>query len=262
MHFQGRYNKKKDNIEHDKKTPDQLYKMAKKEIQTENINSIPFESINNKHKDKRCFILGTGPTLDQVDLTKLDGEITFGLNSISNAYIPKYWVAISNGAFLPHSNAPLLFQSEILFIDVFCLKHLKDASNDIGYSYQEQYDKLFFFISGNFEFQTKIDSEVVPILNGGSVLFPAIQLAFIMGCNPIYLVGICYKNYKQNYYSKSKKLKNLCEFAELAGVRAMKKCKEVCDNNKKDIISATPNNLFVDRKIIDIVEYESLFRGK
>jgi hypothetical protein len=39
-------------------------------------------SLKDKHRGKRCFILGNGPSLKQTDLTKLRGEFTFGLNRI------------------------------------------------------------------------------------------------------------------------------------------------------------------------------------
>jgi hypothetical protein len=36
----------------------------------------------NKHQNQRCFIVGNGPSLKQTDLTRLAGEITFGMNRI------------------------------------------------------------------------------------------------------------------------------------------------------------------------------------
>ena len=38
--------------------------------------------LENIHKDKRCFIIGNGPSLRNTDLNKLRGEFTFGLNRI------------------------------------------------------------------------------------------------------------------------------------------------------------------------------------
>lgn len=55
---------------------------------------------NNKfkdiHKGKRCFILGSGPSVNEFDLTKLKDEIVIGLNSF---YIhPQYKEIFSNSA--------------------------------------------------------------------------------------------------------------------------------------------------------------------
>lgn len=39
-------------------------------------------SLKNIHKGQRAFIIGNGPSLKQTDLSKLKGEITFGMNRI------------------------------------------------------------------------------------------------------------------------------------------------------------------------------------
>lgn len=36
----------------------------------------------NKHKGERCFIVGNGPSLNETDLSLLEGEVVFGCNSI------------------------------------------------------------------------------------------------------------------------------------------------------------------------------------
>ena len=44
------------------------------------------QAFENKFQDKRCFILGNGPSLGNTDLTKLKHEFTFGLNRIYLAF--------------------------------------------------------------------------------------------------------------------------------------------------------------------------------
>jgi len=47
----------------------------------------------NKHKDKnRCFIVGTGKSIDDIDLTLLDNEVTISINLIlkHQTFIPNY----------------------------------------------------------------------------------------------------------------------------------------------------------------------------
>ena len=48
--------------------------------------------IKNYYKDKRnrCFILGTGPSLNDIDLNKLKNEITIGVNQICIKMIPDF----------------------------------------------------------------------------------------------------------------------------------------------------------------------------
>jgi hypothetical protein len=40
------------------------------------------ETYENAHQGKRCFIIGNGPSLKDTDLSRLEGEFTFGLNRI------------------------------------------------------------------------------------------------------------------------------------------------------------------------------------
>ena len=46
----------------------------------------------NLHKDKRCFIVGTGSSLDNIDLSLLKNEITIGINLIllKEDFVPNY----------------------------------------------------------------------------------------------------------------------------------------------------------------------------
>jgi FkbM family methyltransferase len=39
-------------------------------------------AFKNRHTGKRCFVMGNGPSLNKMDLNKLNGEIVFGCNSV------------------------------------------------------------------------------------------------------------------------------------------------------------------------------------
>ena len=231
----------------------QKYKLKK-------INDISFESINDRHKGQRCFILGTGPTLNDIDVSKIKNDVTIGLNSIVNLHIPNYWVALSNGAFIPETNIPLIFKSEIVFFNESCFDVLDKYSKKINYSYDKS--KTFTYFAGRefeYPFLQRINSDIVPMMNGASVLFPAIQIAFIMGFSEVCLLGICFKNFSRNYYAKSEKKKPLCGFYVANGIKAMKETKEMFDLNNRKLFSGTSNNLFVDEKILEYVNYKDLF---
>lgn len=58
------------------------------------------QELRNRHLGERCFILGNGPSLRQTDLSRLRGEVTFGMNRIYLAFeemgFPTtYYVAIN-----------------------------------------------------------------------------------------------------------------------------------------------------------------------
>jgi hypothetical protein len=42
----------------------------------------PLAGLKDAYRGKRCFIIGNGPSLKRTDLTKLQGEYTFGMNRI------------------------------------------------------------------------------------------------------------------------------------------------------------------------------------
>lgn len=241
------------------------FKLNRKLGHCENINCIDPLSLNNIHYGKRCFILGTAPTIDNIDLSKLDGEITFGLNSIVNAYIPNYWVACANGAYIPSSNIKLIYKSNIVFANQACLNiALKCAQEN---SFEIDFKKtVWYFLDHlprkiDYGILTKFSGDIITLQGGASVLFPAIQIAYAMGCNPIYLLGISMQNTvgESHYFSSSMKKAPLTRFDNNFNVIAMSRIKSIAKEENREIISATPNNLLVQKNIIREVEYKRLF---
>ena len=51
----------------------------------------PLLAYKNKYAGRRCFIVATGPSLTLADLERLDGEITFGVNSLVLALGQTRW---------------------------------------------------------------------------------------------------------------------------------------------------------------------------
>jgi len=49
-------------------------------------NKARLEGWRNRFAGERCFIVGNGPSLKQTDLSKLEGEFTFGMNRIYLAF--------------------------------------------------------------------------------------------------------------------------------------------------------------------------------
>jgi hypothetical protein len=57
-------------------------------------NIIILKRFKNKYKNKRCFIVGNGPSLNKTDLRKIKNEFTFGFNSIflHKYFLPKFYI--------------------------------------------------------------------------------------------------------------------------------------------------------------------------
>lgn len=143
------------------------------------------ESFRDRHKGQRCFVVGNGPSLNQIDMARLKDEITFGSNrcymgfpdwgfeftywGIYDAlqieeYGPEYEANVPPGPvkFYPYAYWPLL--------------RLPNAC-PIAMDWPRAAPR---------EFSTDPHRLIV----GYSVTFMLLQIAAFMGCDPIYLVGL------------------------------------------------------------------------
>lgn len=133
-----------------------------------NINVLRFKDI---HKGKRGFIACNGPSLNDIDVTKLTGEIVFGLN---RGYLKKelpitYLVTIDG---LIENQ----FRQE--FESYQCkAKFSHNLRNSIRLLWTGDVPKFSPDISQ-------------PIWQGHSVTNVALQVAYYMGLNPVYIIGM------------------------------------------------------------------------
>lgn len=152
-------------------------------------NERQIASLKNKHKGKRCFIIGNGPSLKISDLDKLKNEITFAANKIYLAFdqtdwrptyysVTDYMVAQQN-----YSEINRLQGFEKLF-PVFAKErwgtHFK---NSIYFRYEystKRFPEPPYFSLNPFE----------KIYAGKTIIYALIQIACYMGIREIYLIGI------------------------------------------------------------------------
>jgi len=243
---------------------EQLY-VAKKKLNIDLSQPINSKNINNLHYNKRCFIIGTAPTINNIDLSKIKNDITFGLNSIVSFFTPDYFVAISNGAFIPDENIIHASKSKIMFLNHSLLKQINNISAKLNFTPDK--DKYFIYFADNpskniiSSVLREANRDPVTVCNGSSCLFPAIQFARVMGCNPIYLLGVMMqdKDGGHDYFNGSLKKKSISAFNVNIAIKTMEKIVKEYDKDNIRIISATPNCLFVKKNIISGCEYSGLF---
>ena len=139
----------------------------------------------NIHKNKRCFIIGTSPSIKNFKLEKLENEIVFTMNK--GHFLKDYGIKKSNYH---------------IITDRKCYEEIK--KENLNYS-----NKYFFHTkispkNSNFNFiknTNKIDIDKIKdnkFFTLGSVIFPAIQIAYVMGFKKIYLIGIDFSFDKEN----------------------------------------------------------------
>jgi len=145
------------------------------------------------HQGGRCFIIGNGPSLRASDLDLLTNEITFGVNRIYGIFEKTDWrptyYCIQDFVLIEEikdeivENAHLFQQIFSPFNVYYKTKSHFGKIRNISYFYLKNlpfYPNLPIF-SGNVE---------VGIIEGQTVTYSAIQLAFYMGFTEVYLLGV------------------------------------------------------------------------
>lgn len=152
-----------------------------------NKNDRKFMSLKNIHMQKRCFIIGNGPSLTITDLQRIHDlhEISFAFNKIYLAFNgtnfrPSYYVVED---ILMVDSVKAQIPKLDSFRKFFPYDHRSafcGASNALYY-----YWDLGLFLPPTPEFSPY----PFHIRCGGTVTYTALQLAVFFGCNPIYLIG-------------------------------------------------------------------------
>ena len=146
-------------------------------------------ALKDHHKGKRAFIIGNGPSLNKMDLSRLKDEVTIGSNGIFLALdrlggSPTYYT-IEDQLVAEDRNREAAQIPDTQRIYPLDLKGVLDeAGAPIWVPFRRNYSPFP-------QFGTDL-SECA--YWGGTVTFFNIQLAFFLGCDPIYIIG-CDHNY-------------------------------------------------------------------
>ncbi len=138
---------------------------------------------HNRHLGERCFIIGNGPSLKQTDLSKLKGEMTFGMNRIYLAFeqmgfLPTYYVAIND------------LVIEQCLREILALPMPKFLSWRSRRFFLNPPDERTIFLHTTYtgpKFATDVGGR---LWEGATVTYVALQLAFYMGFQQVILIGV------------------------------------------------------------------------
>lgn len=136
----------------------------------------------NSHKGERCFIIGNGPSLNKMDLTLLSGIKKFGLNKIYLMFDKvnldlSYHVTV-NPFVINQSHKEIGRLRCESFVSYRPSSDLFSGAEHVNYIFTEGGVRLFQ------EDITRVTSE------GGTVTYVALQLAFYMGFQEVFLIGV------------------------------------------------------------------------
>lgn len=124
----------------------------------------------NKHKGERCFIACNGPSLNDIPMDKLKGEIIFGLN---RGYLKEdmeitYLVTMVKRVVKQYGDEIAKARCKVLFTNLINVPHACPTP------------------FGSDAFQTDLFK---PLHRGHTVTYPTMQIAYGMGFSEVYLIG-------------------------------------------------------------------------
>jgi len=222
-------------------------------------------TFKNKYRGERCFIVGNGPSLNKMDLSRLGNEYTFGLNRI---YLMFTKLGFST-TFFVSVNPSVLEQCTEDISKLRIPKFLGWA----GRKWVTFDNETCFLRSSDLMLDFSKDP-VRCIHEGATVTYVAMQLAYYMGFKQVILVGVDHNfttkgdphktvvatgddpnHFDKNYFGKGFRwqLPDL-ETSE----RAYSLAREIYNFSGRNILDATKGGKL---QVFPKVSFESLFQG-
>lgn len=192
------------------------YRKKKKEITARNASmhaqyAAKLEKFHNIHKGERCFIVGTGPSLQLSDVDRLKDEYTFGVNSCLTMYDKTTWRATYYGIVDSHTVEIMGEKLNSKEIPVFFYTDydaVYEGENGIAFPKDDSenmmletfWKRLFPKLIPDTRFSDDITKVVY---TGKSVVYAMLQFAAYMGFSEIYLIGVDCNYAQPQMYSEN-----------------------------------------------------------
>lgn len=203
------------------------------------------EQFRNIHAGKSCIIIGNGPSLNKMDLSLITDCYTFGLNKIYLMY-EKIDLQLN---YLVSVNKFVIEQSVDKYNDFPCPIFLSyTASKGLEFNA----DNIYYLHTGNFKgFYSDLCR---PINEGYTVTYVAAQIAYFMGFEKVYLIGVDHSFKQQGRANEVQTLKqddenhfdpryfagNQWQLADLENSEeAYKRARSFYEKNGRNIYDAT-----------------------
>ncbi|MDD9952571.1 MAG: DUF115 domain-containing protein [Zetaproteobacteria bacterium] len=234
-------------------------------------------SFRDKYIGKRCFIVGNGPSLRQLDLSKLRDEYSFGVNSIFlmqdyQDFRPTFYVV--EDIRVMHENVEAINQYQVpyKFFPTEYIDLITHKENCLFFNM----NRGFYENCPNFQVPRFSTDCAERIYCGQSVTTLNLQLAFFMGFAEIYLIGMDFEyhipadatvegntiranadndpnHFHPAYFGKGKHWHNpRLDLVEMNYQLA----KMVCKNHQRKIYNATAGGKL---EVFERVDYAGLF---
>lgn len=163
--------------------------------------NLRIKKMHDKYKGEKCFIVGTGPSINKTDLSLIKDTYVFGVNTLYRAMdrFGKgncwFWAVVDKNVLEKHHK-----QISDLGITTFICENA-------GKEYLRNREKYRFKVSplvlknlGSMNVWNRFSNDIVKgVYSGGSVVMQCIQIAYYMGFSRAYLLG-CDCSYEGDLY--------------------------------------------------------------
>jgi len=225
-----------------------------------NFDPSPIEKLKDLHKDERCFMVGTGPSLTEEKLEMIRKEIVFGTNTSYKLFFKYAYYCISDKNVWKRHKFPILRENTTLLLSGHAGRdYLKNKEKYKNKIYGEP---AVFKDLGDIKRNGWQDKNIKHGTYWGDTIMVdlCLQVAYWMGFKDVYLLGCdCDYSVKEHFdgekYGFDKKTNRSPEYWEKV-FAAYKEIKKVYDKEGRKIYNATPNgnlNLFERVNLEDIV---------
>lgn len=148
--------------------------------------------LKDKFKGKRCFIVGNGPSLNEIDMSKLENEYSFAVNSIyyktrEMGYRPTFYVVEDPHVINDNLKEINEYQCEYMFFPAKFKSKFNKGDNryflNLDYSFYNDVSPYYEIP----RFSQDLSEEA---FCGQSVTIVNLQLAYYLGFTEVYLIGM------------------------------------------------------------------------
>lgn len=157
------------------------------------------ETLKNKYKGSRCFIVATGPSLTYDDLARLNNshEFCISMNSIFTCFEETKWRPDCYTVL--DADGVLVWQDQFHKMTDIPYKFIADSQPYYDYTQLDHSWYVYHSILDDFSIRNMLFSDDFSrkVYNGATVVYVCIQLAVYLGFQEIYLLGVDY-SYKEN----------------------------------------------------------------
>ncbi len=224
----------------------------------------------NSHHGERCFLLGCGPSLNQVDLSKLKGERVMACNGsfLIEGLDIDYFISVSHYFYKSYVDQI----NSIDCIRRFLPHYLRELESDIPTTWMNTVEDSEYATLSQLKPYAFSSAPDRHIFLGGTVIFPALQILHYLGFEEVILLGVDHNygpdekrneayftpsdalnaHFKDDYYQKPTSVH--IDFPAME--RGYQLSKEAFENSGRRIFNATPGTKL---ETYQKIEFDSLF---